>query len=57
MTGKTYADVKLKRNDRVTSISGDRNKRSSFAALKWRWIAKLLFLRVTCVIRESAEME
>lgn len=37
--GKTCADVKLKRNDRVTSISGDKYK-ILILALKGGWIAQ-----------------
>ena len=56
MTGKTYADVKLKRNDRVTSMSADRNK-ILLCGVEVEVNSTLLFLRVTCVTNDNAEME
>ncbi|KAG0714018.1 hypothetical protein GWK47_001709 [Chionoecetes opilio] len=56
MTGETYADVKLKRKDRVTSISGDKNQ-VTVRGVEVEVNRTVLFMRVTCVIRESSEME
>lgn len=56
MTGETYADVKLKRKDRVTSISGDKNQ-VTVRGVEVEVNRTVLFMRVTCVIQESSEME
>ncbi|KAG0721612.1 hypothetical protein GWK47_046129 [Chionoecetes opilio] len=56
MTGETYADVKLKRKDRVTSISSDKNQ-VTVRGVEVKVNRIVLFTRVTCVIRESSEME
>ena len=56
MTGKTYDDMKLKRKDRVNSISGDRNE-ILIRGPEVEVNGTLLFLKITCVIKESAEME
>ena len=56
VTGQTYANMKLKRNDRVTSISGHKN-RITVRGIELEVNSTLLFMRVTCVIKDSSEME
>jgi len=55
ITGNNYADVKIKRKDRVVSIAMSRNAvivRGQEVDLN----PTLLFMRVTCVITDRAEM-
>ena len=56
MTGHSYANVKLKRKDRVKSISVANDK----VIVRGREVdvnSTLLFMRVTCIIKHQAEME
>ena len=50
VTGQTYVNMKLKKNHRVTNISGHKNQITVHGV-------ELLFISVTCVIKNSSEME
>ena len=56
LTGKNYASAKMKRNDRVVSISMASNS-VHVRVQEVELNSTLLFLRVTCVIKSSQEME
>ncbi len=56
MSGQTYADIKLKRKDRVTTISGAKNQ-ITVRGVSVDMNSTLLFMRVTCVISDSSEMK
>ena len=56
LTGKVFSDIKLSRNDRVVSITGSRNTikvRGQEVVIN----PTLLFLRITCVIKNKSEMK
>ena len=55
MTGRQYADVKLKRKDRIKSIAAHENV--SVRGQEVEVNSTLLFRRVTCVINHQEEME
>ena len=56
ITGKNYADAKLKRKDKVVSICTTKNNTGDRGCqMKIKPIS--LFLRVTCVMRKREEME
>lgn len=56
MEGKSFADIKLSRNDRVTTKAGTKN-----TVIVWGQEAVVnptfLFMRITCVMNDSTEME
>ena len=56
LTGKTYADAKLKRNDKVVSIRVASNS-AKVQGCEVEVDPISLFLRVTCVIRNHTEMK
>ena len=55
MTGKKHGDVKIKRNDRVTSINAAVNA-VEVRGKKVEVNSTLLFMRVTCIIKSHEEM-
>ena len=54
--GKSFPDIKLSRKDCVTSISGAKNT-ISVRGQEVVVNPTLLFMRITCIINDSAEME
>jgi hypothetical protein len=53
---KPYGEVTLKRKDRITSISGDKNQ-ITVRGVEVEVNSTLLFMRVTCVIKDASQME
>ena len=56
LTGFNFADAKLKRNDKVTSIGAATNS-ASIRGHDVEIDPTLLFMRVTCTINKSSDME